>query len=57
MARTKPPRKPTKASAGLLAPHANEPTATNTANKVAVRITTSSMVTRPVRSEDAAGAA
>ena len=38
-----------------LSVHAPAPTVTRTAKRIAVRVTTSSIVIRPVRSDDAAG--
>ncbi|CAB4673710.1 unannotated protein [freshwater metagenome] len=57
MARIKPPNTPSiSAPPPRLEVQATAPTATNTANKIPVRVMTSSIVIRPVRIEDAAGA-
>jgi len=56
MAKTNPPMKPNNnAVAPKLSVQATAPTETSTANKIAVRVTTSSIVIRPVRIDDAAG--
>jgi len=57
IARTKPPRNPTStAPRPKFAFHANAPTTTKIANKNPVFATTSSIVMRPVRIDEAAGA-
>ena len=57
MASTNPPSRPTmSAPPPKLSVHAPAPVTTSTANKIPVRVTTSSIVMRPIRSDDAAGA-